>query len=109
MVAGDNHINYPGEVATPTAEMTLVKVLWNSVISTKGARYMTMDLKDFYLNTTLERFEYIKLRMGNIPNKIVIKYQRQEKETTDGHIYIEVRHGMYSRPQKALEKQLIRH
>ena len=35
-VDGD-HINYPGAVATPTADMLVVKLLFNSVISTKGA------------------------------------------------------------------------
>jgi hypothetical protein len=34
---GSNRINYPGEVATPTAEMPVAKMLFNSVISTKGA------------------------------------------------------------------------
>jgi hypothetical protein len=34
---GGNRINYPGKVATPTAEMLVVKMLFNSVISTKGA------------------------------------------------------------------------
>jgi hypothetical protein len=34
---GDDRINYPGEVATPTAEMLVAKMLFNSVISTKGA------------------------------------------------------------------------
>ncbi len=36
MVRGDR-INYPEEVATPTAEMLVAKMLFNSVISTKGA------------------------------------------------------------------------
>jgi hypothetical protein len=34
---GNNRINYPGEVATPTAEMLVAKMLFNSVLSTKGA------------------------------------------------------------------------
>ncbi len=34
---GGNRINYPGKVATLTAEMLVVKMLFNSVISTKGA------------------------------------------------------------------------
>ncbi len=34
---GGDRINYPGEVATPTAEMLVAKMLFNSVISTKGA------------------------------------------------------------------------
>ena len=32
-----NRINYPGAVATPTADMLVAKLLFNSVISTKGA------------------------------------------------------------------------
>ena len=35
-VVGDR-INYPGAVATPTADMLVAKLLFNSVISTKGA------------------------------------------------------------------------
>jgi hypothetical protein len=51
MVGGDR-INYPGKVATPTAEMLVAKMLFNSVISTRGARFMTMDISNFLLNDT---------------------------------------------------------
>jgi hypothetical protein len=34
--AGSNRINYPGKVATPTADMLVAKTLLNSVISTRG-------------------------------------------------------------------------
>ena len=40
--------------------MLTVKILLNSVISTKGARFMTIDIKDFYLNTPMARFEYMR-------------------------------------------------
>ena len=30
--AGGNRVNYPGEVATPTADMLVAKILFNSVI-----------------------------------------------------------------------------
>ena len=39
-VVGGNRINYPDDVGTPTADMLLVKILFNSVISTKNARFM---------------------------------------------------------------------
>ena len=41
-------INYPGELGTPPAEMLVAKILFNSVISTKNARFMTMDIANFY-------------------------------------------------------------
>ena len=40
-VVGGNNINYPGDVSTPTADILLAKVLFNSVISTKNARFIT--------------------------------------------------------------------
>ena len=50
-VVGGNSINYPGDVGTPTADTLLAKILFNSVISTKNARFMTGDIVNFYLNT----------------------------------------------------------
>jgi hypothetical protein len=58
MVGGDR-INYPSKVATPPAEMLVAKMLFNSVISLKGVRFMTMDISNFYLMTPLQRAEFI--------------------------------------------------
>jgi hypothetical protein len=44
---GGDPIDYPGSTSTKTADMTTVKTLLNSVISTKDGRNMTGDLKDF--------------------------------------------------------------
>ena len=49
MIGGDQ-INYPGEVATPTANLLAAKILFNSTISTPGEKFMTMDISNFYLN-----------------------------------------------------------
>ena len=46
-VVGGDRINYPGEVATPTADMMVAKILFNSVVSTKGEKIMTMDISNF--------------------------------------------------------------
>ena len=58
MIGGDR-INYLEDCGTPMADLLTVKLLLNSVISTPEARYMTMDIKDFYLNTPLKRYEYL--------------------------------------------------
>ena len=59
LVVGGDRTNYTGKVATPTAEILVAKLLFNSVISTKGAQFMTADISNFYLNTPLKRPEYI--------------------------------------------------
>ena len=53
VVEGDR-INYPGEVATPTADMLVAKILFNSVVSTRNAKFVTMDISKFYLMTPLK-------------------------------------------------------
>jgi hypothetical protein len=57
--AGGDRINCPRKVATPTVEILVVKMLFNSVISTKGAHFMTMDISNFYLMTSLHCPEFI--------------------------------------------------
>jgi hypothetical protein len=58
ITAGDNLItDYPGEVTTHTADLTTSKILWNSVISTEGARFMGIDIKSFFITATLDRYE----------------------------------------------------
>ena len=52
---GGEKIDYPGEVATPMADMTIKKILFNSIISTKGDRFMTIYISNFYLMTPLKR------------------------------------------------------
>ena len=79
-MVGSNRINYPGEVATPTADMFVAKILFNSVVSTPGTNFMTMDISNFYLMTPLKFPEYICIKLSNIPEKIIVKYDLQKKQ-----------------------------
>jgi hypothetical protein len=56
LTVGGDQIEYPGEKSTRTADLTTEKILINSFISTKGARFLMVDIKNFYLNTPLTRF-----------------------------------------------------
>ena len=68
ITAGGNLINYPGELTTQTAGLTTSKLMWNSVLSTKGAKYMCLDIKNFYLTAPLDRFEYMKMQLYLFPS-----------------------------------------
>ena len=50
LVLGGNQIHCDFDVGTPTANMLLVKILLNSVVSIPGAKFMTINISDFYLN-----------------------------------------------------------
>ena len=62
--AGGNLIVYAGELTTRTADITTSKILWNSILSTKNAKYMCLDIKNFYLCAPMERYEYMKMPIG---------------------------------------------
>jgi hypothetical protein len=99
LTAGGDRINYPEDVGTPTTDMTLVKILLNSVTSTTGAKCILLDLKDFYLNTPMKRYEYICLKISGIPKEIIQEYNLQELVTEDGYVYCKICKGMYGLPQ----------
>jgi hypothetical protein len=105
LTTGGDRINYPEDVGTPTADMTLVKILLNSIISTKGAKCVMLDVKDFYLNTPMKQYKYMCLKLSNIPEEILIKYKLREITTSDGYIYCKIRKGMYSLPQAGIIAQ----
>jgi hypothetical protein len=60
---GGNNIAYPGDVGPPRGSIELVKLLVTSVLSQCNARLATMDLKNSYLNTPLDRPEYICIKL----------------------------------------------
>jgi hypothetical protein len=106
---GGNLINYPGDCGTPTANLLTVKLLLNSVISTPQAKFMTIDIKDFYLMTPMERKEYFRIKLDLFPEDVIDEYNLRSQVDHKGYIFWEVHRGMYGLPQAGLlaQEQLI--
>ena len=68
---GGNLINFPGDATTPTAYLITDKLIFNSVLSTKNAKFMCADIANFYINNPMNRFEYMKLPLDIIPEEII--------------------------------------
>jgi hypothetical protein len=84
--------------------MITVKILLNSVISTQNARFMTIDIKDFYLNTPMERPEFMRLKLSDIPNNIIELYKLRDI-AHDGYVFVHIQKGMYGLPQAGIIAQ----
>jgi hypothetical protein len=95
---GGNLIIYDGGISTKTANLTTVKCMLNSVISTEDGRFMTGDLKDFYLGTNLAEYEYARIPVHLILAHIIDLYDLNDN-IVNGYIYAEARKGMYELPQ----------
>ena len=102
---GGNLVNYPGDCGTPTADLLTVKLLLNSVISTPNAKFMTLDLKDFYLMTPMKRYEYFRMKIELFPQDIIDQYDLTNKVDHNGNVHCEVRRGMYGLPQAGIIAQ----
>ena len=46
---------------------------------------MTVDIKDFYLNTPMARYEYMQLRIADMLDNIIKHYYLRDKATPDGY------------------------
>jgi hypothetical protein len=87
ITAGGNLIHYPGKLTTRTADITTAKLFWNSLLSTQGAQYMTLNIKHFYVSAPLDRFEYMHIPFALFPPWIVKQYALKDK-ILDGHIHL---------------------
>ncbi len=74
LTAGSGCINYPDNVGTPTADVTLFKCMVNHIISTPGACCIMVDIQDFYSNMPMTCFEYMRIKISNIPEEIIEEY-----------------------------------
>jgi hypothetical protein len=94
---GGSRICYPGDVGTNTVSLELLKLLLNSVLSRKGARFSTIDLKNFYLDTPMPDPEYVRIKITDIPAEFIEEYKLAGTDR-DGWIYFEIRRGCYGLP-----------
>jgi hypothetical protein len=95
ITAGGNLINYLGELTTKTADLTTSKLMWNSVLSTEGAKYMCLYIKNFYLSAPLDRFEHIKMPISLFPSWTREQYNL-DTHAKNGFVYLKMRRAVHA-------------
>jgi hypothetical protein len=98
---GSDRLDYSGDVAISTADITTFKILINITLSTKEAEMMMMDIKNYYLGTPLPWYECMRMLLSRSPEEIVDKYNLKAL-AIDSWVYIEIRKGMYVLEQSGL-------
>jgi len=65
------------------AQLTMAKIMFDSVISTENARFAAADIKDFYLNINIPmvRYEYVAIPLADIPETIIKQYNYWKRHT----------------------------
>ena len=106
---GGDISDYIGPTSAQTADMPSIKILMNDVVSDEG-KFMSIDIKDFYLGTPMKRNEYMRIHLSQIPIESQIKYIN-EGLVHEGHVLVEISKGIYGLTQAGLlaQEQLFEH
>ena len=64
---GVDNLSYDGPKATQCASLIITKILLNGVVSTILDIFMCTDIHDFYYNTPMVDFGYMKLPLSMFP------------------------------------------
>ena len=101
LTVGGDKLPYANDAGSPAASLLEAKLLFNSVISTPGAKFISADIKNYFLCSPMKTFEYIKIPFRWIPEEIRQQYNLYDLVEPDGYVYCEVRKGMYGLKQAA--------
>jgi hypothetical protein len=101
LTVGGDRLDYSGDTAMSSADITTFKILINSTLSTIEAKMMMMDIKNYYLGTPLPTYEYMRLPLTILPQDIIEKYDLT-RLAVNGWVYLEILKGVYGLKQAGL-------
>jgi hypothetical protein len=100
---GGDQLDYPGDPSSPSTSILTTKLHLNSTISDakKGARYFTLDVKNFFLGSPMDYFQYARVHASLIPKEVFDEYPDLVIEA-HGYVYFEARKGIYGLKEAGL-------
>jgi hypothetical protein len=96
LTVGGDRLPYDNDACSPAASLLETKLLANSVISDahKGARFLSSDLKDFFLPSPMAEPAYMRIHYRYFPYDIKALYHLDEIVDQDGYVYIKIKKGI---------------
>ena len=86
-------LDYTGITVMQTASLATTKCLINRTLLTDPAKFMSVDIKDYYYGTIIANFEYIRIALKEIPEEIIGQYNLRSLQN-DGWVYIQIEKGI---------------
>ncbi len=110
--AGGNLLTVLYDVSARTANLEVVKILIHATCSA-NRKWMTIDIKDFYLGTPLppgQQYEYMRIHKSKIPAATMLQHNLGPL-MHDNYVYFEIRKCLYGIPQsgKFSQDRLVSH
>ena len=102
LVVGGDKLPYNDDTAAPAANLLESKILINSTISRHTARFMTIDISNFFLSSIMAEPEYMKLHKSELPTDILEQYNATDHMDKNEYVYFQINKGMYGLKQAAI-------
>ena len=76
LTIGGDKLSYCANLSSPAAFLLYTNIFFNSVISDahKGDRYGTTDIKNYYLNNPMNKYQYMKIPIQLFTDEIQQEY-----------------------------------
>ena len=92
---GGGRTNIDIDCGTPTENLLIVKLLFNSIVSTPGAIFLGLDLKYFHLNTPMDLPEFLRIKISNFPDDVITHYNISDEVDKNSLLFIRTERGIY--------------
>ena len=104
LTVGGDKLSYDADAGSPAASLLETKIMLNSIISDahRGAKFMGLDLKDFFLASPMARPEYMRINYKHFPQDIKEMYNIDALKASDNYVYVKIKRGMYGLKQAAI-------
>ena len=96
--AGGNISDYVGNISSPVAETTTVKIMLNAAASEPESILFCVDIKNFYLGTPMPRSGFMRIKRDQIPKESWDKYNLEQLADGDS-VMMEITKGIYGLPE----------
>ena len=93
LTVGGDRLDYHGDASSPATSNVKTKILLNSTISDakNGARFISADLSDFFLESTMPTPEYMRIHSKYFPPEMRELYNIEQRIAKDGYVYVKIK------------------
>ena len=90
---GGDKLDFCGDASSVAASLATIKILLDSVVSTKDAVFTTVGIKYFFYASFLPDTEYMRMKLKIIAQEIIDQYHLQDLQE-NGWVYMKFLKGM---------------
>lgn len=95
ITAGGDKLDYDGETMVNSADYTVIKCHWNSMLSSPGCKHATMDAGNMCLESNLPKSRNVRFKPKQIPVAMQMQCNLAQLVYLSGYVYARINKAWY--------------